>query len=124
MFLRRRLLHVSLIASFLLLASRVPVYAVTILTPSSPITTVDDAVNAVCTSIRWFLFATIIATVYFGIKAGWDYVFSEGKDAETTHARKEITYAAIGALLALIALGVPQVMADFLGAGSVAACGF
>lgn len=57
------------------------------------------------------------------VSAGYDYVMSEGKESETKNARQKLTYAIIGAMAALVALGVPQIAADFLGVGNTKACG-
>lgn len=112
-----------LICSFLIFAA-LPAQAVKILTPGTPLTTVDKTVEAVCIGIKWFLLAAIFGSVFFGIQAGWTYIFSEGKEQETTRARKMLTYALIGVALAMAALGAPQVMANFLEVGDVKACSF
>lgn len=58
------------------------------------------------TVLKYFLGIVIIAAVFFIIKAGWTFVTAGGDQDKVAGARKEIMYAAIGVVIALVAMGI------------------
>ncbi len=65
-----------------------------------------DLQTSISTILQYFLGAVIIAAVFFIIKAGWTFATAGGDQDKVASARKEIMYAAIGVVIALVAIGV------------------
>jgi hypothetical protein len=96
--------------------------------PPIPVTTTDELLAVICNFIGYFFWAVIIISVIFVLVAAYDYV-TAGEDTEkTSKARRTLTYAAVGIAVALLAFGVPNIVASiFPSAPNVAPggmCGF
>ena len=64
-----------------------------------------------------FLILITVSTIMV-LYAAWIYVISRGDDEEISKARRTITYAAVGIVVALLAKGFPTVVASVVGGNS------
>lgn len=80
-------------------------------------------VDIMCKVMNWMFGILIVLSVMMVLAAAYMYVTSSGDSEKVSKATKTITYAAIGVVAALLAKGVPVLVASILGAGDVSACG-
>jgi hypothetical protein len=85
-------------------------------TPAAPITTVQGIVNLMCTAFDYMFYALIALSIIVIVIAGFNYVTANGEAEKVSKANKMILYAAVGIAVALLAKGVPLIVASFLGA--------
>lgn len=71
-------------------------------------------VRILCTTMRWFFWVLIFLSVIMILVAAFMYVTSGGDPERVGKATKTITYAVIGIAVALLASGVPSLVANFL----------
>lgn len=92
--------------------------------PATPFNTVSSVLNFVCTIFGWMFYFLIALAVVFVVVAAFKYLTSSGNAEGVKSANSTLLYAAIAVAVALLAKGIPLIVADFLGAGSgVSACG-
>jgi hypothetical protein len=85
---------------------------------TSPVNSAADIQQLLCNIIDWFIWVVIIVSVIMIVYAAFEYA-TAGDDAEkVATGRKTITYAAIGILVALLAAGVPSIVASLFGNGT------
>jgi heme/copper-type cytochrome/quinol oxidase subunit 2 len=88
------------------------------------VTSLSALQDKLCMAFRWiYTFAIIIGVVYI-VVAAIKYMTASGDPEKVKSAHKALTFAIIGIAIAILAYGVPFIIASFLGAGSVSsACG-
>jgi hypothetical protein len=93
--------------------------------PTAGISSVQTALNFMCTIFGWAFYFLIALAVIFGVIAAFKYLTSSGEAEKVKSAGRTLLYMAIAVAVALLAKGIPLIMADFLGAGSsnIGACG-
>lgn len=91
---------------------------------TAPITTVKGLVDLMCNIFGWMFYGLIALSVIMVVIAGFNYVTAGDNAEKVSKANKMILYAAVGIAVALLAKGIPLIVADFLGASktNVAAC--
>ena len=85
----------------------------------------DSIVNFFCYTLGWLFWGLIVLSVIMVLVAGYYYVTSAGNPEKAGKANKTLLYAAIGIAVAIIAKGVPILVASFIApsaTGSVNAC--
>jgi hypothetical protein len=88
-----------------------------------PITSAQALLNFMCTIFSWMFYFLITLSLIMILVAAFTYVTANGNPEKVGKATKMILYAAIGIAVALIAKGVPSIIASILGAqGSFLAC--
>jgi uncharacterized membrane protein YidH (DUF202 family) len=66
-----------------------------------------------------YTFSIIIGVIYV-IVAAWKYMSAGGDATKVSEAHKALTWAAVGIGVAIIAVGVPNIVSGLLGGGTVA----
>jgi len=84
-------------------------------TPTPPINTTGDLTRFLCTLLLWVFWALIVLAVLFALIAAYRYVTSSGEPEKRSKANKTLLYAAIAVAVAIIAVGVPDLISSFLG---------
>ncbi len=84
--------------------------------PSPVITSLRGVITYVCNAINWVFTFLIILTVLFIIIAAFKYLTSSGDPARVKSANNQLIFAAVSIAVALVAKGIPLVVAGFLGA--------
>lgn len=106
---------------FLFIAARfmpyLPAYGATT-TSQAPTVPLDEAkiTGILCTAMKWMFWVLILLSIIMVLAAAYMYVFSGGNPENVSKANKTILYAAIGVAVALLARGIPTLVAEFLGA--------
>ncbi len=95
------------------------------LAATAPNITLTDTkiVEIMCKAMNWMFGILIVLSVIMVLVAAYMYVTSSGDAEKVSKATKTITYAAIGVVAALLARGVPILVASILGAKDISACG-
>jgi hypothetical protein len=91
----------------------VPVLAFAQNTPP-PITKVQQLVDLMCTAFDYLFYGLIALSIIMIVFAAFNYVTAGDNAEKVSKANKIILYAAIGIAVALIAKGVPLIVANFL----------
>lgn len=96
--------------------------------PPTPVTTVGELQAVFCSFIGYFFWTVMIISIIFVLVAAFHYVTAGDDTEKTSKARRTLTYAAIGIVVALVAIGVPNIVASlFPGQPNIAVagmCGF
>jgi hypothetical protein len=87
-------------------------------TISSPITTLQGLVNLMCKAFDYLFYGLIALSIIMVVIAGFNYVTAGDNAEKVSKANKMILYAAIGIAVALLARGIPLIVANFLGAST------
>ena len=91
--------------------------------PKSPIQDVHDLPNLFCTSLNWMFWGLMALTVAMVLIGGYRYVTAAGDPEKVRSANKILLFAVIAVAVALIAEGVPFIIATFIGSDySTAIC--
>lgn len=85
--------------------------------PASPITDTISLIDFICSIMDWIFWGLVVLSVIMALVAAYRYVTSAGDPEKTGKAGKTLLYAAIAIAVALLAFGVPRIVASFLGAG-------
>jgi hypothetical protein len=92
--------------------------------PQSSISTVQAVLDEVCGVFDWMFYFLIALSVIFVVIAAYRYLTASGNPEKVKGATNTIIYAAIAVAVALLALAIPSIVANFLGAsGNIGACG-
>jgi hypothetical protein len=83
-------------------------------TPPAPIKTVQELINLMCKIFGWMFYGLIALAIIMGVVAAFNYVTSDGSAEKVSKANKMLLYAAIGVAVALLAKGLPNIVASFL----------
>ena len=81
-----------------------------------PITTAQGLLKFMCTIFAWMFYGLIVLSVIMATVAAFNYVTSNGDGEKVGRATKTILYAAIAVAVALLARGIPPIVATFMGA--------
>ena len=95
----------------------VPVLALAVSTPP-PITNIQQLVNLICKAFGYMFYGLIALSIIMVVVAGFNYVTAGDNAEKVSKANKMILYAAIGIAVALLAKGIPLIVANFLGAST------
>ena len=88
-----------------------------------PITKVQGLIDLLCAVFGWMFYALIAVSIVMVVLAGFNYVTSNGDPEKVGKATKMILYAVIGIAVALLAKGIPLIVANFIGAsGNLQSC--
>jgi hypothetical protein len=84
--------------------------------PTPVITSLGGLITYICNAINWVFTFLVILTILFIIIAAFKYLTSAGDPDKVKSANNQLIYAAIAVAVALVAKGIPLVVAGFLGA--------
>ena len=84
--------------------------------PAPVITSLRGLITYICNAINWVFTFLVILTILFIIIAAFRYLTSAGDPEKVKAANHQLIYAAIAIAVALVAKGIPLVVAGFLGA--------
>lgn len=90
--------------------------------PTNVLTSPGDITNLFCGALTWMFWGLIVLSVVMFLVGGYTYASSKGDPEKVGKATKTLTYAAIAVLVALIAKGIPNLVATFLGTSFGNAC--
>jgi len=82
-------------------------------TPPAPITTVQGLVNILCLVFDYMFYGLIALSVVMGVVAAFYYVTAGDNAEKVSRANKMLLYTAIGIAVALLAKGIPLIVASF-----------
>jgi hypothetical protein len=85
---------------------------------TAPITSVQGIINLMCKVFDYMFYGLIALSIIIVVIAGFNYVTAGGDSEKVSKANKMILYAAIGIAIALVARGIPLIVANFLGASA------
>jgi uncharacterized membrane protein len=92
--------------------------------PQSSINTVQAVLNDICGVFDWMFYFLIALSVIFIVIAAYRYLTASGEPEKVKKATNTIIYAAIAVAVALLALAIPSIVANFLNAsGNLGNCG-
>jgi hypothetical protein len=99
-------------------------YATVLLAPlpvfaqiTAPISTVQQLLNLMCNVFGWMFYGLIVLSLIMIIIAAFNYTTAGGEAEKVSKANKMILYAAIGIAVALLAKGIPLIVANFISTG-------
>lgn len=72
------------------------------------------AINIVARAANWLLYTVVALAIIFIVYAGFLYLTSGGNDEKIVVARKYITYAIVGVVIALVARGIVMLVQTFI----------
>jgi cytochrome bd-type quinol oxidase subunit 2 len=75
--------------------------------------------TVLCNVTGYFFWIVILISVIMVLFAAFTYVTARDDQEKTSRARRTLTYAAIGIIVALIAYGFPAIIAGFTPAGTL-----
>ena len=91
---------------------------------TTPVNTAGGVLNLVCAVAAWMFWFILAISVIMMIYAAFSYVTAGDDTEKTSRARRTITYAAIGIVVALLADQLPNIVASFFsGYGSITSSG-
>ncbi len=79
-------------------------------------------IEVVCKVAYWIQTLALIIGIVYAVVAAYKYMTSGGDASKVGEAHKTLTYAAVGIGVALIAAGVPNIVSELLGGGTITAC--
>jgi len=86
------------------------------LTPPYPITTPEQLRDSLlCKFLAWFYTFAIIIGIIFVILTAYKYITAGGEAEKVKSAHKTLIYAIIGFAVAILARGVPLIVANLIG---------
>ena len=89
----------------------------------APITTVSGLVNIICRAFAYMFYGLIAISLVMVLVAAYGYVTAGDNAEKVGKANKTILYAAIGIAVALLAKGIPLIVASFFSAsGNIQSC--
>lgn len=101
--------------SLAMLPGLVGAQATNILTPpTTTITTVGGVVGLFCKAINWLFTFLILMTIIFVIWAAWTYLRAGGDPGKVSEAGNRLLYAAVAVAVALLAKGLPLLVANII----------
>ena len=90
--------------------------------PYANIVSVQGALNLFCTIYGWMFYFLVALAIIFIVIGAYRYLTSAGEAEKVKSAQNTLLYAAIAIAVALLAWGIPQIVADFFGASSIQTC--
>ena len=86
-----------------------------VVAPGSVLNNVSQVPTLACTIVDWLFWALIVFAVIMVLLAAYGYVSSGGDPDKTKAASQKLLYAAIAVVVAIIAVGFPDLVSSFLG---------
>ncbi len=90
--------------------------------PYQNINQVTGASGILCIAINWIFWFLIVLTIIFVLVAAFKYLTAAGNPEKVTSASHTLLYAAIAVVVAVLARGLPYIIASFLGASFGQVC--
>ncbi len=78
------------------------------------ITTTDQLTNLINNIGTWIFGIVIAIAIIFFVLAGFYFITAQGDPAKVGKAREMITYAIVGVVVAILAKGIPLLLANIL----------
>ncbi|MCX7589758.1 MAG: hypothetical protein RMK17_00505 [bacterium] len=83
--------------------------------PEAKIKSLYDVVRLIKRAINWLFYFLIILSVFFFMLAAFEYLISGGEKETIDRAKSRLKYGIYAIVLALLAKGIPDVVASFFG---------
>lgn len=83
--------------------------------PAAPVTSIGGFVGLICTIAGWLFVFLVVLTVVFIILAAFNYLTASGDPEKVKNASRQLIYAAVAIVVAVLARGVPIIVATFVG---------
>lgn len=84
--------------------------------PGAVVTSIGDIMRIVETAVNWAFSLLLILAVLFIFYSAWIYMTAGGELEAVTRAKKNLLYAVIGIVIALLARSIIALVRNFLGA--------
>lgn len=84
--------------------------------PGPVVTSIGDVMRIVETAVNWAFSLLLILAVLFIFYSAWLYMTAGGEDEKVKAAKKNLLYAVIGIVIALLARSIIALVRNFLGA--------
>lgn len=86
--------------------------------PPAPVTSLRQVYTVIfCGAYQWLFLFAIVGSIVLGIIAAYNYLLAAGNPENTAKGRKMLQYAAVAVVIAILARGLPFVIADFFNRG-------
>lgn len=96
----------------------VPLLAMAQNATTPPISSLQGLVNLMCSAFDYLFYGVIALSIIMVVIAAFNYVTAGDNAEKVSKANKMILYAAIGVGVALLAKGIPLIVASFLSAST------
>lgn len=83
---------------------------------------IDDVVDKLCIVFGWIFRLAIIFAILYALVAAFKYITAQGSPEKIEETHHSLIYIVIGVIVAVIARGVPLIVANALGATGVTSC--
>ena len=90
--------------------------------PTAGITSLGMVLDDVCIVFDWAFYFLIALAVFFVVVAAFKYLTSAGNPETVKSANNTLLYAAIAVAVALLARGIPLIVASFFGSADITSC--
>ncbi len=107
---------VNKIIAAALLLSPLAAFAQVTSPPGAVVTSIGDVMRIVETAVNWAFSLILILAVLFIFYSAWLYMTAGGDPETVTKAKKNLLYAVIGIVIALLARSIIALVRNFLGA--------
>ena len=107
---------VNKIIAAALILSPFAVFAQVTSPPGAVVTSIGDIMRIVETAVNWAFSLLLILAVLFIFYSAWIYMTAGGELEAVTRAKKNLLYAVIGIVIALLARSIIALVRNFLGA--------
>ena len=107
---------VNKIIAAALILSPFAVFAQVTSPPGAVVTSIGDIMRIVETAVNWAFSLLLILAVLFIFYYAWIYMTAGGELEAVTRAKKNLLYAVIGIVIALLARSIIALVRNFLGA--------
>ncbi len=82
--------------------------------PAQVITDIEEVFDWLREIVNWVFVAIMILVVLMILWAAFDFITAGGSEDKTNSAKKKLTYAIIGIVVALLAWTIPYVVQSFI----------
>ncbi|MDO8515900.1 MAG: hypothetical protein Q7S28_01470 [bacterium] len=89
---------------------------------TAPFTTVTDVKNFMCDIFGWLFYFLVVLSTIFVVIAAYRYLTAAGDPKAVQTANHMFLYAAVAVAVALLAKGIPSIMASILGTSAPGGC--
>ncbi|HDH31269.1 MAG TPA: hypothetical protein ENH26_00660 [Candidatus Wolfebacteria bacterium] len=86
--------------------------------PASPIQDVDELVGTIANIVTYVYIIFFVITILFIILAAFNYLTAGGDTEKIKNAHKQLIYASIAIVIALISIGAITIIENFLKTGN------
>lgn len=84
--------------------------------PGAVVTSIGDIMRIVETAVNWAFSLILILAVLFIFYSAWLYMTAGGNPEKVESAKKNLLYAVVGIVIALLARSIIALVRNFLGA--------